>query len=544
MVGPFSQDLPMTRRPAGTAALLASGSLLLAASAPGQAPPVEPSPPSIGVIEVSSREVFDERGGGRFAPHRIANRLHVRTRDHIIRRELLFETGDPLDRELIDQTERNLRGLWFLRDARVETVEVDEDLDGRPERVDVVVTTWDRWSLAPRVDFSQVQNRTIWEIGASEKNFLGFGKSITVSHRQNLDRVTDRLRYQDPQLLGSNVGLAASVAGLSDGHERLLTLDRGYLSLRDPWAFSAGVVSVARTEPIVEHGLEVERLPVRGEFVDLELGRALLRGANHAVRMHGAFRAHEVQVGEDLRDYTGPEFGLRAVTHRFVRLTHVNQFERTEDFNLGTESHAVLRLSADAFGGREAVFVSAGHRHGLEFRNDHFVILGVGFDGRREAGGWRNTVARVNARYLRKHSLQTAFVGKLDYAHGHDFDPEVQLRLGAETGLRGYPVRQFTGTRSLLLSAEERAFFADDVWQLFSFGVAGFVDSGFVWPAGRPVDLGDLRTGVGVSLLVGSHRLASRGGVRFDLGYALNPVEGPDGRPKRWVGAAFSDIDF
>lgn len=544
MVGPFSQDLPMTLRPARTAALLAFGSLLLAASAPGQAPPVEPSPPSIGKIEVSSREVFDERGGGRFAPHRIANRLHVRTRDHIIRRELLFETGDPLDRELIDQTERNLRGLWFLRDARVETVEVDEDLDGRPERVDVLVTTWDRWSLAPRIDFSQVQNRTIWEIGASEKNFLGFGKSITVSHRQNLDRVTDRLRYQDPQLLGSNVGLAASVAGLSDGHERLLTLDRGYLSLRDPWAFSAGVVSVARTEPIVEHGLEVERLPVRGEFVDLELGRALLRGANHAVRMHGAFRAHEVQVGEDLRDYTGPEFGLRSVTHRFVRLTHVNQFERTEDFNLGTESHAVLRLSAHAFGGREAVFVSAGHRHGLEFRDDHFVVFGVGFDGRRERGGWRNTVAAVNARYLRKHSLRTAFVGKLDYAHGHDFDPEVQLRLGAETGLRGYPVRQFTGTRSLLLSAEERVFFADDVWQLFSFGVAGFVDSGFVWPAGRPVDLGDLRTGVGVSLLVGSHRLASRGGVRFDIGYALNPVEGPDGRPKHWVGAAFSDIDF
>ena len=530
--------------PARTAALLASGSLLLAAAARGQVTPVEPSPPSIGVIEVSSREVFDERGGGLFAPHRIANRLHVRTRDHIIRRELLFETGDPLDRELIDQTERNLRSLWFLRDARVETAEVDEDLDGRPERVDVLVTTWDRWSLAPRVDFSQVQNRTIWEIGASEKNFLGFGKSITVSHRQNLDRVTDRLRYQDPQLLGSNVGLAASVAGLSDGHERLLTLDRGYLSLRDPWAFSAGVVSVARTEPIVEHGLEVERLPVRGEFVDLELGRALLRGANHAVRMHGGFRAHEVQVGEDRRDYTGPEVGLRSVTHRFVRLTHVNQFERTEDFNLGTESHAVLRLSAHAFGGREAVFVSAGHRHGLQLRDDHFVILGVGFDGRRERGGWRNTVAAVNARYLRKHSLRTAFVGKLDYAHGHDFDPEVQLRLGAETGLRGYPVRQFTGTRSLLLSAEERAFFADDVWQLFSFGIAGFVDSGFVWPAGRPVDLGDLRTGVGVSLLVGSHRLASRGGVRFDLGYALNPVEGPDGRPKHWVGAAFSDIDF
>ena len=533
----------MTLRVVRVAGIL-TGLVLAAESSPGQTR-VDPLPqPRIGVIEIAGREVFDERGGGLFAPHRIANRLHVTTRDHVIRRELLFETGDPLDRELIDQTERNLRALWFLRDARLETVEVDEDLDGRIERVDVFVTTWDRWSLAPRLDFSQVQNRTIWEIGASEKNFLGFGKAITVSHRQNLDRATDRVRYQDSQLLGSNVGMAASVADLSDGHERLVTFDRGYRSLRDPWAFSTGIVSLARTDPVVEHGVEIERLPLRGRFVDVEVGRALVRGGDHAVRMQGAYRVHETLVRNDLRDFAGPEVGLWAVTHRFVRLTHVNEFEETEDFNLGTESHAVVRLSAQVFGGQEAVFVSAGHRQGMRFRDDHFLVLGVEFDGRRAGGAWRNTMAAVHARYLRKHSLRTALIGKLDYVHGHDFDPEVQLRLGAETGLRGYPVRQFTGTRSLLLTAEERGFFADDVWQLFSFGVAGFIDSGFVWPAGRAVDLGDLRTGVGVSLLVGSHRLASRGGVRFDLGYALNPVEGPDGRPKRWVGAAFSDIAF
>ncbi len=520
--------------------------LLVVAAEPvrAQAEPADAPPPVIGVIEIVGQEVFDERGGGLFALHRIANRIHVRTRDHVIRRELLFETGEPLDRELIEQTERNLRGLWFLRDARVEMVEVDEDLDKRPERIDIVVTTWDRWSLAPRLDFSQVQDRTIWEIGASEKNFLGFGKSITVSHRQNLDRVTDRVRYQDPQLLGSNVGLQASGANLSDGHEGLVAVDRGYLSLRDPWAFSAGIVSVMRTEPIVEHGVEVERLPLRGEFVDMEAGHALRRGDDHAVRVHGAYRSHRSQVGGERRDHTGPEIGLRAVTHRFVRLTHVNQFERTEDFNLGTESHAVLWLSTPTFGGQEAMLVSVGHRHGLRLRDDHFVILGAAFGGRRERGAWRNSVAEVRARYLQKHSRRTALVGKLDYRHGRNLDPEVQLRLGAETGLRGYPVRQFTGSRSLLLTLEERAFFADDVWQLFSFGVAGFVDSGFVWPKGRAVDLGDLRTGVGISLLVGSHRLASRGGVRFDLGYALDPVTGADGRPKRWVGAAFSDIVF
>ncbi len=63
---------------------------------------------------------------------------------------------------------------------------------------------------------------------------------------------------------------------------------------------------------------------------------------------------------------------------------------------------------------------------------------------------------------------------------------------------------------------------ADDVGQLVSLGLAAFLDSGYVWPETETGDLADLKTGIGVSLLLGSNRLSSRGGVRFDLGYVLS----------------------
>ena len=496
----------------------------------------------IGVIEIDRREVFDDRTGGVFAFHRMANRVHVRTREQVVRRELLFATGDTVDRELIEQTERNLRGLSFLRDARVETVDVDADGDGRPERVDVRVTTWDRWSLSPRVDFEQVEDRTKWELGASERNLLGFGKTVIASRRVNLDRTIDRVIYHDPQLAGSLVRMQASVANLSDGHDQFLALGRSYLSLRDRWSVTGSARRFAQTDPLYEDGLEVDRLDHRGRAGDLEVGRALSRGDTHALRLHGAYRVRAAEVGTEQRRFGIAEVGLRSVSHRFVRLTHVNQFERTEDFNLGAESHATLGLSSAALGGAPggALFLAAGHRQGLRFRDDHFVVLGIGAGGRRERAAWRNVQVAANLRYLRKHTARTALVGKMDYLHGHRLDPEVQLRLGADSGLRGYPNRQFNGTRSLLLTAEERWFLADDVGQLLSIGVAAFVDSGYVWPADRPVDLSDLKTSVGVSLLLGSHRLASRGGVRFDLGYGLDAVAGA----KRWIGRAFSNIAF
>ena len=493
--------------------------------------------PVIGTIDVVRHEVFESGGG---APYRLANRIHVRTRERIVRNDLLFESGDPVDDELIEQTERNLRTLPFLRDARIETTEVDTDGDGQPDRVDVRVTTWDRWTLSPRVDFRQVQDRTLWELGASERNLAGFGKSVTYSHRQTLDRSIDRVTYEDPQLFHTNITLAGSVSELSDGYDRYLIVQRPFLSLRDPWSYTLGAGGFYRTDPIVEHGAEVDRLAHRGRWGDLALGRTIVRRGNRALRLHGAYRFRSDDVGAERRAFGIAEVGLQHVSHRFVRLTHVSQFERTEDFNLGAESHLTVGLSAEALGGLgRATLVSAGHRQGIGFRDDHFVILGAGFGGRRERGAWRNVSASWYARYLLKQAPRVAFVGRVNYVHGHALDPEVQLRLGIESGLRGYPVRQFTGTRAFLLSAEERWFLADDVWQLFSFGVAAFVDSGFVWPEADAVDLSDLKTAVGVSLLVGSHRLG-RGGVRFDLGYGLNRIEGA----RRWVGAAFSDIVF
>lgn len=496
----------------------------------------------VGSIEIVGEEVFDSSGSGVFAPYRIANNIHVRTRERVIRRELLFSTGDVVDRELIEQTERNLRSLSFLRDARVELFEVDNDMDGVPDQVDIRVTTWDRWTLSPRLDFEQVHDKTKWELGVSEKNLFGFGKAITLSRRVNLDRRIDRVYYQDPQLLGSKIGLIAGLSNFSDGNQKFFVLNRGFLSLRDPWAVSVRAGNFSLTQPIIESGVEIDRLPHSGRWGDMEVGRALSRGASHALRMHGAFRVREEFVGTQRRDFGIAEVGVRFITHQFVRLAHVNQFERTEDFNLGSEAYGTIGLSTRILGGQggQVAFLSAGHRRGLVFRDDHFVVLGVSFAGRRERGTWRNTRTSMSGRYLLKQTPRAALIGKFDYDHGYNLDPEVQLRLGTDSGLRGYPNRQFNGTRSLLMTAEERWFVADDVWQLLSFGVAVFVDAGFAWPEDMAVDLSDLKTAVGVSLLVGSNRLASRGGVRFDLGYGLNPALGRS----HWVGAAFSDVTF
>ena len=115
------------------------------------------------------------------------------------------------------------------------------------------------------------------------------------------------------------------------------------------------------------------------------------------------------------------------------------------------------------------------------------------------------------------------------YRHGSNLDPETQLTIGAQNGLRGYAVNQWVGTRSLLLASEARLFVADEVLQLFSFALAAFADAGYAWPSRHAVALRDLRATRAWVVMVGRNRLAGRP-LRIDLAYAFNP---PPGR-SRW----------
>ena len=158
--------------------LLLLGSLPVS---PGAQTAPDQGPPQIRTIDIVTHDVFDQPTAGWSAPYRAANRFHITTRESVIRRELLFASGDALDPIRVEQTERNLRALPFLRDARIESLAVDDDEpDGRPpgaaERVDIRVEVWDIWSLIPQVQFAHIADETVWSAGVSETNLLGWGQ--------------------------------------------------------------------------------------------------------------------------------------------------------------------------------------------------------------------------------------------------------------------------------------------------------------------------------------------------------------------------------
>ena len=492
--------------------------------------------PAIERIEIATNPIFDESEDVSW-PYRLANRLHVRTKVEVIRRELLFEPGGELDADLLAETERNLRGQPFLRDARVVAAE------GEHGGQVVKVETFDAWSTSPELKFAKLGNRWVWAVGISERNLLGRGKQVEIARRADLERQENYVAYRDPRVLGSRVASSISYSSRNDGSRGELVVSRPFFSLRTPLAFFARLEGFDQLDSLYADGERVDRLAHERRWGDLELARAVSRGSRSAVRVHAAYRSREDEVEGHRRDFGIAEIGLSTTQHRFVKLTHVDRFETAEDFNLGNQAGGFVGVSTQALGGEQGTswFLRLYDEVGLRLGSEQLVRGKVSWTIRHRHGRWENGRLQARIQYLNKLTPRWLVMLLGGFRHGHELDPEVQITLGAQNGLRGYPVHQFVGTRAMVWNAETRVFVADDVKQLASFALAAFFDAGYAWPDGSSVALRDFRTNVGIGLLVGRNRLATgKAGLRLDLTYALHTVPGRS----RWLVSAGSSIGF
>ena len=151
---------------------------------------------TVGKIIIEQHQVFDEadttafreikdfyRPAGELAQTagKIANSLHVLTREDVIRRELLFKEGDPYDQRVVDESARHLRNLGFIGNVTITP-------DTLPDQtVDLLVKTHDRWTLNPSMSVAAGGGVSGFGVGVREDNFLGSGQKAEIGYSRLSD---------------------------------------------------------------------------------------------------------------------------------------------------------------------------------------------------------------------------------------------------------------------------------------------------------------------------------------------------------------------
>jgi hypothetical protein len=436
-------------------------------------------------------------------PYRVANALHVETRTHVIRRELLLDIGDPFDSALVAESERNLRALGIFRDVEINPIRTDTGIVIR-------VRTADAWTTTMGVSIATSGSQSVVDLSLQETNLLGTRTVAMLGYRNDPDRSAITAAFDTPRAIGDRVGVGATIIERSDGRGGTGSLRLPFLSLSSQYGGS-----------LVASVFEGRVLQFLGGTIADSLWRefAILR-ADGAAALSASPRGY-VRVGllaQYLRDdivafedranvphtrsgTAGPYIAARAP--RYIRVRNIERIGRIEDIDLGPYATLTL-LAAPAAWGYE--------------RNGIGAALGAG-TGLRLPG---ETFARIN---LRASTLQTSdgtdsatvegalsFAGQRGEKHltvlhasggmqknpvpGREFD------LGLGTGLRAFPAHAFTGDRYFVLAGEYRYLVWPRLLGLAGVGVAAFAGHAAAW----------------------QHEDAIRAGTEFGLGLRIASI--------------------
>ncbi|MBI5245077.1 MAG: hypothetical protein HY922_15545 [Elusimicrobia bacterium] len=517
--------------------------ILPAAAVP--AAPAEPAQPSARPVSgavIERKNVFDPSvPGENWWLFRLANRIHVLTQEHVVRRELLLKPGDPFDPLKALETERNLRSEGFIRKAEVRS---DPPL--------LRVMTQDAWTLKPQLGVGTEGGDNYLIAGLQEDNLLGLGKQVSLNHARIGDERREEARYSDPRLFGTWVKLVGLYTRTARGDEIGTLMERPFFSLetaysgRLAWSrtitenslYSWGEASTKFDQNFrtVQSGF-AWRLNESGDMTR----RAFLGTHYEKAAFHRTVDTAPGTLPSD-RELSGPLAGYSWVYGDYIKETEIDRMRRVEDFNLGNEFSARAGPMLSSWGSdRDRWIVSALDQQGLRLGPRTFALAQAGLRGRHAGGKPEDWIFYANLNIFKKipSALPQTLVAHMEFNTTGRLDKEKQLLLGGNTGLRGYKNNSFTGTRSLLLNFEDRVFMDKEWFHLLYVGGVVFVDSGMT--ADTDLLKTRVKTDVGFGLRASPSRSASGGVLRIDLAYALN--EGPGA--SRWVvsiraGQAFS----
>lgn len=453
---------------------------------------------------VQNDPVFDA-AEARFWPWRLANALHVETREYVIRRELLFDVGDPVDEALVAESERNLRALGVFRDVVI----LGQDTDSG---VVMIVRTADAWTTTLGMGVATSGTQSVIDLSLQEGNLLGTRTLALLAYRNDTDRSSIALAFDTPRAIGDRIGIGASMVDRSDGRAGTGSLRLPFLSLSSRVGASLSASVFQGRVLQFANGSITDSLWRESALLRADAAHAVVAGPRGFVRvgLMGQWLREDLVALEDRasipRSRTavlGPYVTARAP--RYIRVRNVERMERIEDIDLGLSANAALLAAPSAWGyGRDGIGASLGA--GIGFRIPlGFVRLGASGAVLQTREGTDSASALAAGTIIAQPGDGHLVVLHASGGTQRNVVPGREFDLGLGAGLRAWPAHAFTGDRYYVVAAEYRVLVLPRLFDVVGVGAAAFVGQGGAWNDGDPVRAG---TEAGLGLRIASLREA------------------------------------
>jgi outer membrane protein assembly factor BamA len=475
----------------------------------------------IGEIRIEVAPIYTEEQAEKSSWKTFTNRRHIPTRESVIRTELLFKEGDVLDEELLVASERSLRRFQFVNKAEVLVVPVDD------ETVDVEVRTKEAWTLEPGMNIKGGGGLATVSGHLIEFNLLGLGKKLYgEAIYENDVGTTWKFGYSDYQILKTRwVGNAV----YQNGPLIESFFAQARLPLYSPdstWSYGGSTYKANAIGRLFEDGEESSRYAkdqvqlnsfLRRSFGQRYKKTNLKLGLNYTKIDYSPLGSETTVPPPPDQANVTPTVSIDTGKIEWAKNSYINKMGTTEDDWLGLKYGGTLGYGIPVDDSIELWDVATFVLKNIAFSPQQLMKL----NGRVESEVVRNTFVKLGARYYKKFTRHT-LATRIRTNFGYDLDSSRQLTLGADSGLRGYPARQFDGERLILMNLEDRQYWGTmSKGPKIALGTVVFVDAGNVWEEEETIDLDELNWSAGFGFRLGLSNMPKQPILRVDLGWAI-----------------------
>lgn len=473
-------------------------------------------------IEIESNEPFS-KSGNRYAKA-VTDFLHYKTRDHVIKKELLFRTGECLDVSKLEETERNLRAMNIFSRASVQY-----ELDEQTHLAKVRVVTEDQFTFRFEISASQAGGVGKNRFSIGDKNMLGLNKELHYSHSSYTDDASvDRYVYKDSRFF-KRYAFQGTYSSEDGKTMEYYSIEKPFRTLSDANSYGLSSTSSDLNVKYSLDGGESVSLPrffesasvfhswQLGDEVKSRILRLQLSRTNESFFDDQDTGGVDVPERVELVDLDlGFQFKNRT---QFLKLKNVDSILVDEDIELarGFELGLGAQDRQDAFSKNTHPKLSLALSDTEFFANKYLQSFKL--EGKIRSHDGEIKDREINAFYHGYYFIggDQSLVGGLTYQYRKALDAFVlPYTLGGDMGLRGFDAGEFTGNKKALINFEYRGHC---LYKSHSGAVCPtfFVDAGNAWKRDEPARFEGMHVNAGFGFRIGIPALLGHNVLRIDF---------------------------
>ncbi|MHB9031183.1 MAG: hypothetical protein ACYC9O_20645 [Candidatus Latescibacterota bacterium] len=465
-------------------------------------------------LEVFDSSVQDTTGVKTSRLEKALNRVNFNTRDTTIRQSLLFEEGDYVDPYVLADSERLLRYLDFIKDARI--VVMPDKADSKS--VSVLVIVKEQWSLLLTGGLKKGNG---FKADITERNILGRGHQISSSFTI-IPQAAPRfgMGYSVQNIKGSFITGNLTYLKVPQINSVGLDFSRELVS---PVLTYSGGLELRRTSAKINDSLPFFSDNAYNLF-DLWAGKTIRLEAmkkdidrRRSLVISGRFRRINFTTHPDVTDSTWYRYhdvrhyigNIAFIQHRYYRTNLLYSFGRTENIPYGFLANLTSGRVGDHFRPRwyVAATLAAGNRiEGLGYGAGKLSFSGSPGGGHIDLGILKlQTLYFTDILHLGDFRFRQFL--KTEYTTGINRFSDDSIDFTAGESIRGVGYNHMvTGTQRLLLSLDTVAF---TPWKAhgFTFALFTFADVDIIGSIHNVIFKQNYYSGLGLGVRIHSETI-------------------------------------